>query len=116
MNHFRLQRHAALALEFDGELLGEADSDDGTRDRWQRMRIYATDHGTYILERLGESRLEGDVTMRHVDELPNAHQVRRRLERRRDDGSKYLTIVALEVLDQAALKDEAFKEATAERI
>lgn len=116
MNHFRLQRHGDLWLEFEGELLADATSDDGEKLRWQHLRLYRTDKGVYVLERLGESRVDGDITMRYVDELTGAGAVRHRLERKRDDGSKYLTIVALDMLDQAARVDDAFKEATAERI
>lgn len=117
MTHFRLQRHGNLWLEFDGELIAEADSDDGAKPRWQHLRLYRVDGGKYVLERMGESRLPGEVCMRHVDEIPNAYQVRRRLERKRDDGGeKYLTIIALDLLGQAAEHDQTFHEVTAERI
>lgn len=116
MNTFRLQRHGELWLEFQGELIAEATSDDGEKTRWQTVRLYRTDKGVYVLERLGESRAPGEVTMRNVDELRSAGAVRHRLERKRDDGSKYLTIVALELLDAAADVDVAFVAATAQRI
>lgn len=116
MNHFRLQRHGDLWLEFSGELIGDATSDDGDKERWQHLRLYRTDKGGYILERLGESRIPGEITMRNVDEYAGAGAVRHQLKRKRDDGTKYFTIVALELLDQAAKVDDAFKEATAERI
>lgn len=113
----RVPRHGQLDLEFDGELIAESDSDDGIKARWQHFRLYRkTADGKYILERLGESRLPGEVCMRYVDEINTPAAVRKSVERKREDGSKYLTIIALELLDQAASNDDAFKAAVVERI
>jgi hypothetical protein len=115
---FRLQRHGKLALVFEGELIATASSDDGEKQRWQVFNLYRTTSRSkrYVLERLGESSLEGEVVMRNVTELPNAHQVRKALERKRDSGERYLTIVAIDLLDEAAQRDDSFLEEAAERL
>lgn len=116
----RLQRHGALDLEFEGELIASASSDDGEKDRWQSFNLYQVTAGPragrYVLERLGESRVPGEVRMIYVDELGTPNEVRRRVERRREDGTKYLTLTALELLDGAAENDEHFRAAVVERL
>lgn len=108
MTRYRLKRHANVDVQFEGELITEATTDDGVKDRWQTLRLYRTDRGIYVLERLGESRVAGEVTMRSVTTHPNAHQVRKKIQRRRPDGEVYFTIVALELLAQAAKRDATF--------
>jgi hypothetical protein len=42
-------------LEFDGQLLGEATSDDGRSQRWTEVKIYKSDTGRYIVAKIGRS-------------------------------------------------------------
>lgn len=116
MTIFRLQRHGEVDIEFSGELIASSSSNDGTKDRWQSMNLYRVDSRGYVLERLGESRVPGEICMRNVDYLDSPGDVRRRVERKRDDGAKYLTLTALELLDQAADNDERFKAVVVERL
>lgn len=115
---FRLQSHDGPDLEFEGELIASSTSDDGIKDQWQSFNLYRTTNASkrYVLERLGESRVPGQITMRSFSKLPNAHQVRKRLERRRDNGETYLTIVALDLLEMAAHSDPEFEPELVERL
>lgn len=114
MPTIRLQRHAKLDLEFEGELIASSTSDDGIKPRWQSYRLYRKDSGGYVLERLGESRLAGEVTMHYVYELTNPNRVVKQLERK-DGDRRYLTIVAQELIDQASENDERFRTEAVER-
>lgn len=42
-------------LTFDGQLLASVSSRDGDKDRWTEMRVYRTNGGSYILEKVGRS-------------------------------------------------------------
>jgi hypothetical protein len=42
-------------LTFDGQLLAAVSSRDGEKDRWTEMRVYQTNGGSYILEKVGRS-------------------------------------------------------------
>lgn len=116
MPTIRVERDGKLPLAFEGELIGEATSDDGYKERWQTFRLYRKDSGKggYILERLAESRIEGDVTLRHAFVLNNPHKVIGKLRRRRDDGTYYLTRVANQLLTEAARNDVRFREEAVE--
>lgn len=115
MSEFRLQRHGAVDLIFDGVLIADVSSDDGLRERWEVIHIFRTATGKYVVERLGETRIAGEVTMRHVHVLDDVAGVRERLTRHNQQQRPYLTTLALEALDQAEKNDTAFGE-LAERI
>lgn len=42
-------------LQFDGELLAEASSDDGRAQRWIDIKVYKTDQGKFVVSKIGRS-------------------------------------------------------------
>lgn len=116
LSQIRIKRHGALDYVFKGELIASANSQDGYKPRWQTMNLYRTESGKYVLEDLGETSVDGEVTMRDARVYENAHQVMKGLYRRRPDGTKYLTIVATELLDAAGEVDSAFAREAVEKI
>jgi hypothetical protein len=56
MPQHRVRDGATRVIEFDGQLLGEVTSRRGSRGpRWTELRLFKTDAGTYVLEKVGVS-------------------------------------------------------------
>lgn len=53
--HYRVRDGQTRIVEFDGELLGEVSSRRGQGPRWTELRLYRTDAGHYVLEKVGAS-------------------------------------------------------------
>jgi hypothetical protein len=63
-------------LTFDGHLLASVSSRDGDKDRWTEMRVYRTNGGSYILEKVGRSvRLHMPGCTEILKDLPLFQQV-----------------------------------------
>lgn len=57
--------------EFDGELLAESTSERPDEDRWVEFQLYRTKAGSYVMSRIGQTRLYHDpgcaiVTRNHL--------------------------------------------------
>jgi hypothetical protein len=50
-------RDGKRVLQFDGELLSESSSRRPDNDRWVEFQLYRTKSGSYILGRIGQTRL-----------------------------------------------------------
>jgi hypothetical protein len=55
MTMFRVRDGHTRTLEFEGNLLGEVSSRRGQGPRWTELRLYRTENGTYVLEKVGAS-------------------------------------------------------------
>lgn len=56
MPEYRINRPTGLSLEFSGELLADVSSwKDEDQPRWHEIRIFRTDTGRYVVERVGRS-------------------------------------------------------------
>lgn len=53
--HHQVRDGATRIIEFDGELLGEVSSRRSRGPRWTELRLFKTDAGTYVLEKVGAS-------------------------------------------------------------
>jgi len=95
-------------IAFEGELLGEASSQRGDKDRWFELRIYRTQAGAYIVSGIGKSRVPGETDLCWVKIVDAAEDVIRALQRTDGDGELRLTNVARKALDQAAENAEEF--------
>lgn len=115
MPEFTVLRHNDVDLIFNGELLADETADDGGRPFWQHIRVFRTERGQYVVEKLGETRVPGKTTLRDVFILNSPTEVRENLKRD-EGGRRFLTDLALDVLDVAAERDPAFRAALAERI
>lgn len=58
-------------IEFDGDLLGSATSDDGKAQRWTDFELYRTDTRKYVLHKVGRS------VVYHADEASCTRQAER---------------------------------------
>lgn len=53
--HYRVRDGQTRIIEFDGTLLGEVSSRRAQGPRWTELRLYKTDAGVYVLEKVGAS-------------------------------------------------------------
>jgi len=95
-------------VAFEGELLGEASSERGDKDRWFELRLYRTQAGAYIVAGVGKSRVPGETDLCWCKIVDRTEDVIRALQRNDADGELRLTNVAKRVLDQAAEVDPDF--------
>ena len=54
-------------IEFDGELLSSSSSQNNDSVRWVEFNLYLTAGGSYVLERIGHSRIYHDIGCEVVD-------------------------------------------------
>lgn len=100
-------RDETRELRFDGTLLAEATSEVSGKDRWIEFSVYKTAEGNYVLSRVGRSKRTGETDRfsAQVSETPQG--VLETLYLYDEDGVRYLTRVARELLDRASDADEA---------
>lgn len=94
-------RHDDRIVPFHGELLGEASSHEAGRMRWHEIRIYQTDAGSFVVERVGKSIILGETDRSKVYFYPTPQDVEDGLTSIDKDGQPYTTIVAEEALANA---------------
>ena len=68
-------RHDDRIVPFHGELLGEASSHEAGRMRWHEIRIYQTDAGSFVVERVGKSIILGETDRSKVYFYPTPQDV-----------------------------------------
>lgn len=105
MTAYTLERTDDIPLEFEGELVAEESSEDGTKPRWTVLRLYkVADHRGYVVESLGVSTVPGEVTLRSATHCPTISDTIAKL--RKSDASKgvrrsYLPDMAWDLLVSA---------------
>lgn len=116
MTPFTIERNDDLPLEFDGEILAEVSSRQGSgQGRWTEIRIYRTDTGRYVTEMVACSDHPGESDRAHVQVFDAADEISRGLQRR-DGARRYMTNIAQHAMREAARKDDAIADALVERI
>lgn len=118
MTRYRLERVSAVDLVFDGELLAETTTEAAGAERWQEVRVYRTDSARWIIERTGQSRVEGEVTRTRASVCDTVDEVRRAITYRRPDNPEraYVTDVAYDAVLIASELDPRLSEALVEHV
>ncbi len=95
----------------DLEILGAASSRHPLKERWTEINILWDPYRMeYVLETLGCSAVEGEVTFRREERTIAPLWVVEQLLRRDKAGVAFFPRVALKALTEAATVDDAFKE------
>jgi hypothetical protein len=110
MSEFSLQRSGQLPLRFNGELLAVADSKRPDGVRWSELGIYRLDDGRYVVHSVGRTKHPNERDRFAATICDGATAVLRALVR---DNGRY-TDLALRALSDAANKDRALADASAE--
>lgn len=98
-------------ITFEGRILGHASSRrDDRQQRWMEVTIFVTKAGTYVVEIIGHTIREGEVTKQRAHILTEPSEVIERLHTTRD-GERYITYTAREALFQAAEADPGISSA-----
>lgn len=103
-------------VHFTGQLIGEATTDDGTRDRWSETKIYRTRAGAYIIHKVGNTRREGERLLHsaQVSDTPKgAIDCLRFFD---DDGVMTMRRIDKRALMEAILADDTLADAFHEGI
>jgi len=100
--HYVVRRWRKPPLEFDGTILADVTSQEPGDRRWQEIRIYRTTRDRFVTESVGRSTLPGEHDFLHVNVLHNPRVVANALQQR-SDGREYLTDLAVEALEMAAV-------------
>lgn len=111
MAHFRLQRTGNVDLVFDGELLAEQSTREDGAQRWAELRIWRTDTGKYVTQRLGRSIVPGEVDKIVTRIVNDPANIAEALMSRQGDAT-FLSNFALDALAEAARKDPALDQTT----
>lgn len=98
-------------MRFTGIKLGEATSRFGHKRRWIEFRLYRTTGGKYVVERIGVSRVAGEVDLYFAQVCESARAVVRTLSAKDNDGAWFLSNVARDLLESAADHDTSISEA-----
>lgn len=115
MPEYRLQRNGDIDLVFEGELLAERSTHEEGAQRWAELRIWRTDSGKYVTQRLGKTTIPGEVDKIHVRILLDPSKVAEAL-RSKQGGAEFMSHLARHALDEAAEKDPALARCGVERI
>jgi IS4 transposase len=103
--HFRLRRESQVDVQFEGELLADVSSREDDSARWNEIRIYSSVKGTFIVENVGVSLVDGERDRSKVTICHGYEQIVAALQRGPNKfGAMYLTDTALEALDQVEEK------------
>lgn len=109
MTEFRLERDNDVPLVFNGTILARSSSGQLGRERWTELTLYRTESDKYVVSIVGRSIHEDEFDRYTVRVVKTPQEVRKALHRKGDHG-KYLTYVALDLLDMAARHDPSFGE------
>ena len=86
------------------------------KPRWLEYRVYRTRAGSYVLETVGQTVLPSEVVRSRARVLHSAQDLVETLHSRDDDGTKYITYAARDVLDAAMEHDDAIADAWEARV
>ncbi len=117
MDTFRLERttNRDRDLTFTGVKLADQTSHTPGKAQWTELRLYRTDTGRYVIQAVGRSELPGQVDRHTVTVVDNPEAMVAAM-RQTGDAGPYLTIIALDALDEAAATDPAVAAVTEERV
>lgn len=96
------------ALEFDGVILARASSEASYKRYWTELGLFKTEAGRYIVEIVGNTRVPGKLVVRAAAVCQTEHEMIEHL-RRRDSAS--FSLLALTLLERAAVQDQAIADA-----
>lgn len=94
-----------LPLVFTGDVIAEATSEGDGNARWTELRIWRTDTGRYVIEEVAVSTVPGE-TNRVFAKVVDADGVVDALHRE-SRGKRFITDLALQVLEHASQADPA---------
>jgi hypothetical protein len=113
---YRLRRTGNVDLVFVGTLLAEQDTrDTPDQARWAELRVWRTDSGKYVVQRLGRSTLPGEVD-KITTRIVNTPAEVAPAMRSKQGGKVFMSNLALDVLAEAAGNDSALRGTDVERI
>lgn len=105
-NQHIIPRDGTTPLRFTGIELGHSDSFEQGKQRWSELTVYRTDTGKYVIHGEGVTDVPGEDNRSWAAVCDNADGVLAALYRENNQGMRYLTRMAQDVLDQAAANDE----------
>lgn len=116
MKKYRV-RDGERVIEFEGRLLARETSRDASKQRWIELALYKTRAGTYVLEGIGRSLVQGEVDRRWVQLADDPEGIIDRLYLYNDLGAKYIPRTSRSLIISAGECDDAIRRAfTVERI
>lgn len=103
-------RDDARELHFSGVKLSDVSSRTGAKQRWIELRLYRTVGGNYVVERVGCSKVAGEVSFFFAQTCETPRAVLETLYARDNDGAWFLSNVARDLLSEAGEHDAAVRE------
>lgn len=97
-------------VEFDGDLLGRADSAGPDKDRWMEVAIYRTVGGAFVLAGCGRSCVMGETDLPWAKVLDTAEMLVEALYRERN-GDRFMPHTNQKALTAAAAIDPLIRSA-----
>lgn len=116
MDTFCIERSGDRPLRFTGEKLADQTSYVKGKPEWTEVRFYRTATGRYVTETVGRSARPGRIDRCATTVSDDPEAMVASLRRINDEGTSYLTHIALAALDEAAAIDPAVEAALVERV
>lgn len=104
-------RDDSRELHFIGTKLADVSSAAPKKRRWIEIRLYRTTGGNYIVERVGCTKVSGEVQFYFAQVCETPAAVVETLYARDDEGAWFLSGVSRDVLETAGAVDEAISRA-----
>lgn len=105
---YSLARDGEPALGFDGTILAHISSERAAKQRWTELTIYKTIGGQYVVQTVAASTRPGEMYWRSARAYVTAEEV---VGGMRDRRKQALSKLALDLLESAAVDDDALNEA-----
>lgn len=101
-------RDGDRVLEFDGHVVAQSSSRTDGRPRWIEFTLYETSGGKYVLHRVGRTVVTGEVDRHFARVCETSQGVVETLYMVDNDGVRFLTPPAMQLLTAAGRHDPAF--------
>jgi len=109
---FRLEDVNGQPFRFEGRMLAHTSSELARKPRWTEVQIFQTIGGKYVVNLIGQTRLDGERIKERAHIADTAEDVIAVLfQEDPDTGNRYLTQVARDAIEQAGDHSESIRRA-----
>lgn len=109
---FRLEDTDGKPFRFEGRMLAHSSSELPRKSRWMEVQIFQTIGGKYVVNLIGNTRLEGERIKERAHIVDTADDVIDILHQTDpESGARYLTQVARDGIEQAGEHSESIRRA-----
>jgi hypothetical protein len=106
-----IERDSDVPLRFTGAPIASASSYEPGKDRWTQLTLYLTSTGRYVLHEEGLTDVDGEDDRSDAYVADDAATLIAGLYKVNVRGKRYLTRLALSLIEDAAVSDDGVRAA-----